>query len=282
MTRRVQGWLVAALAGAVPLWPAAAPGQAGAPIPLLPPATTTPPARQAPSPQGPAAPYQLPPPTPYQASPATPYQPGPPAQYYAAPPTPYQAAPYQAPPAPYQEAPETPPPEQQAPIVTTPLAPPNPPPLSGAPAASATPASPAPSASAPGASAAASPQAPAQAAQTPPAEQPAGPQPAPPPYPNDWVPAKAARLVVLDKIDSLSKDLTVSVGQSASYGALTITVQSCMVRPPTQPANATAFLVISDNHKDEPGFRGWTLANDPWLSMLQNPVYDVWVMGCQS
>jgi hypothetical protein len=115
-----------------------------------------------------------------------------------------------------------------------------------------------------------------------PPEEPAAPQPAPPQYPNDWVPAKTARLVVLDKIDSLSKDLTVEVGQSASYGALTITVQSCMVRPPTQPPNATAFLVISDSHKDEPGFRGWSLANQPWLSMLQNPVYDVWVVGCQS
>jgi hypothetical protein len=92
---------------------------------------------------------------------------------------------------------------------------------------------------------------------------------------------KAARLVVLDKIDSLSKDLTVAVGQSATYGALTITVQSCMVRPRDQPANATAFLVINDSHTDEPGFRGWTLKNEPWLSMLQNPVYDVWVMGCE-
>lgn len=125
------------------------------------------------------------------------------------------------------------------------------------------------------------PQTPAQAAQTPTPEQPATAQSAPPPYPNDWVPAKAARLVVLDKIDSLSKDMTVNVGQSASYGALTITVQSCMVRPPNQPANATAFLVVGDSHKDEPGFRGWTLANKPWLSMLQNPVYDVWVIGCQ-
>jgi len=87
--------------------------------------------------------------------------------------------------------------------------------------------------------------------------------------------------VVLDKIDSLSKDLTVAVGQSATYGALTITVQSCMVRPRDQPANATAFLVINDSHTDEPGFRGWTLKNEPWLSMLQNPVYDVWVMGCE-
>ena len=95
------------------------------------------------------------------------------------------------------------------------------------------------------------------------------------------MPETTARLLVLDKIDSLSKDLTVKVGESAIYGALTISVQSCLVRPPNQPADATAFLVIDDSHKDEPGVRGWTLANEPWLSMLQNPVYDVWVVGCQ-
>ena len=287
MTARFRRWLAVALAGAAPLWPCAAPGQGAAPIPLLPPAVTTPsvpagPSRQAPAAPyqtTPVAPYQLAPPTPYHATPATPYQATPPGQSYAAPPTP---APYRvAPPAPYQEAPETP--QQQAPIVTTPLArpiPPTAPPSGGPPPASAptasTPAAPAPTASSPPEA-----QAPAQATPPPPAE-PDTLQPAPPPYPNVWVPERAARLVVLDKIDAQSKDLTVEVGQSASYGALTITVQSCLVRPPDQPADATAFLVISDSHKDEPGFRGWTLANKPWLSLLQNPVYDVWVMGCQS
>jgi hypothetical protein len=94
------------------------------------------------------------------------------------------------------------------------------------------------------------------------------------------VPGGAARLQVLDKIDSTSKDLTVPVGQSTTYGALTIGVQSCVVRPPDQPPDAAAYLVITDSHKDEPGFTGWSLANEPWVSMLQNPIYDVTVMGC--
>lgn len=101
-----------------------------------------------------------------------------------------------------------------------------------------------------------------------------------PQWPNQWVPGGAARLQVLDKIDSTSKDLTVPVGQSATYGALTIGVQSCVVRPPDQPPDAAAYLVITDSHKDEPGFTGWSLANEPWVSMLQNPIYDVTLMGC--
>ena len=307
MTARFPRWLAAALAGAAPFSPTAAPGQYGAPIPLLPPTVTTPSA----PPQAPPAPYQTTPPAPYQLTPPAQYQATPPAQYYApptpyqaAPPTPYEAAPatpYEAAPpppyrplpsAPYREAPQAPPPEQQAPVVATSLTPSSP----GTPAAAAltppapaasAPAAPAPTASAPATASPAAPAAtgsapaPAEAAQTPPSTQPTAPEQAPPQYPNDWVPEAAAQLVVLDKIDALSKDLTVKVGQSASYGALNIKVQSCLVRPPDQPADATAFLVISDSHKDEPGFSGWTLANEPWLSMLQNPVYDVWVMGCE-
>ncbi len=252
-------WLVVALAGLASQWPGVAPGQNGAPIPLLPPTVTAPPTYEA----APAPPYQAAPAAPYQATPSTPYQ----------------------------EAPTTPPSEQSVPIVATPLAPPIPPtppassttppastPTASAPSATSAPAStsagPAPAAPAPAA------EAPAQAAETPAPAEPSPPE-APPEYPNNWVPETTARLIVLNKIDALSKDLTVKVGQSASYGPLTITVQSCLVRPPDQPANATAFLVINDSHNDEPGFRGWTLANDPWLSMLQNPVYDVWVAGCQ-
>jgi hypothetical protein len=271
---------------AAALWPALAPGQ-GAPIPLLPPTITTPATPYQPAP---AAPYPVAPPAPapYQPAPAAPpYQSAPP------PPAPYQSAPAgqdQSTPS-YQEAPAAPPPEQPAPIIATPLAPPpSPAPQSPnatptAPTASAPPPSaPTGSAPPPPAAGASSPsaQAPGQQAETTPLEQPAGPEAAPPQYPNAWVPETEARLVVLNKIDSLHKDLTVKVGESASYGALTITVQSCLVRPPSQPGDATAFLVISDSQKDEPGFRGWSLADEPWLSTLQNPVYDVWVVGCQS
>jgi hypothetical protein len=94
------------------------------------------------------------------------------------------------------------------------------------------------------------------------------------------VPQTGAVLRVLNKIDARSRDVTVKVGQTADVGSLSIKVQACDVRPPDQPADAAAFLVISEGHKDEAGFQGWTLADEPWVSMLQNPVYNVRVMGC--
>lgn len=99
-------------------------------------------------------------------------------------------------------------------------------------------------------------------------------------WPNKWVPQTGAVLRVLNKIDARSRDVTVKVGQTADVGSLSIKVQACDVRPPDQPADAAAFLVISEGHKDEAGFQGWTLADEPWVSMLQNPVYNVRVMGC--
>ncbi len=127
-------------------------------------------------------------------------------------------------------------------------------------------------------------QPPAQAEPSPPAgaqQAPSAEQPAPPQWPNTWVAQGTAEIAVLDKIEGVTKDLAVKVGQSVTYGSLTIAVQACVVRPPDQPADAAAFLVITDSHPDEPGFRGWSLENEPWVSMLQHPVYDVWVRGCE-
>jgi hypothetical protein len=139
----------------------------------------------------------------------------------------------------------------------------------------------------PGASAAgpATPAAPAPGTAAPGSAGPATPgQPAPgeaAPAPNPWLPKAAAIVQVLDKPDAQSTTLTIKIGQSATYRSLTIAVQACMVRPPDMPADATAFLTITDSHADQPGFRGWMLESNPSLNMLQNPIYDVRVKGCE-
>ena len=96
----------------------------------------------------------------------------------------------------------------------------------------------------------------------------------------DWIPRPVAELRALDKVDGRTATLTVPVGQSVTFGSLTIVVQACDVRPPDQPEDATARLVITDSHAGEPGFSGWILRSDPAVSMLEHPVYDVRVVGC--
>lgn len=131
--------------------------------------------------------------------------------------------------------------------------------------------------------------APDQTPQTAPAPQQTPPSPgsvqqsqpgSPQPMQLSWVPQGSAQLQVLDKVNAQSKVLTLKVGQQAQYGSLTIHVQACDTHPAGEPQDSAAYLTITDNHADAPGFQGWMLANEPSASMLQHPVYDVRVVGC--
>ena len=84
----------------------------------------------------------------------------------------------------------------------------------------------------------------------------------------------------LAKVNAQATELTVKVGQSATFGSLTIEVKACDIRPPDQPADATAYLHVTDSHPDSPGFDGWMLRDEPSVSMMQHPIYDLRVSGC--
>ena len=94
------------------------------------------------------------------------------------------------------------------------------------------------------------------------------------------VPATTAKIQALDKVNAQTTNLTVKVGQTATFESMTIAVKACVVRPPDQPADAAAFLQVTDNHPDAPGFTGWMLANEPAVSMMQSPIYDLRITGC--
>ena len=112
-----------------------------------------------------------------------------------------------------------------------------------------------------------------------PAAAPTSPVPAQVPA-TPWLPKDTALLQALDKVNARSQLLTVKVGQSANFGSLTIAVKACDVRPPDMPADATAFLTITDTNPKAPGFSGWMLKATPSVSMLAHPIYDVRVVGC--
>jgi hypothetical protein len=111
--------------------------------------------------------------------------------------------------------------------------------------------------------------------QTPPATPPATAE-----WPNVWVPAGVAKLEALDKVNAQASALTIQVGQSATFGSLTIMVKACVIRPPDQPADAAAYLHVTDSHPDSSGFDGWMLEDEPSVSMMQHPIYDLRVTGC--
>jgi hypothetical protein len=135
------------------------------------------------------------------------------------------------------------------------------------------------------------PTAPQAAQPTPPATPPqsatqTAPQntaPSPPqPILLNWQPQGSAQVQVLDKVNAQSAVLDVKVGQQGKFGSLTIQVQACKIHPADQARDSAAYLTITDSHADVPGFQGWMLANEPSASMLQSPIYDVRVVGCQA
>ena len=113
------------------------------------------------------------------------------------------------------------------------------------------------------------------------AQQPTQPPAPPAPLPNAWLPRPVADLMALDKVTARATPLAVRVGQSAAFGSLTIGVRACDVRPPDQPADATAFLDITDSHPGGAQFHGWMLVSAPPVSMLEHPIYDLRLAGCR-
>jgi hypothetical protein len=95
-----------------------------------------------------------------------------------------------------------------------------------------------------------------------------------------WTQMGTATLQALDKVNARGSTLVVKVGDTGHFGSLDIAVRGCFVRPPDLPADATAFLVIRDQHADKPAFSGWMVRSAPYMSMLAHPIYDVRVASC--
>ena len=110
-------------------------------------------------------------------------------------------------------------------------------------------------------------------------------------------PAAASNLVgeavvlrTLDKVTAQTQDYTVPVGDTLDYGSLSIAVRHCEVRPPEEIPETFVFLQIDDRRLDGSGetdepervYSGWMLGSNPAKAALDHPVYDVWVIGCQT
>jgi hypothetical protein len=107
--------------------------------------------------------------------------------------------------------------------------------------------------------------------------------PTPPnPSPTDtWLPRTTAEIQILDKVNAQSGVVTLKVGQVAENASLSITLRGCAIRPPDLPQDATAYIDVADSRKGAPGFHGWIFANEPSLSMLEHPIYDLRLLGCK-
>jgi len=95
-----------------------------------------------------------------------------------------------------------------------------------------------------------------------------------------WLPRQKATIQALDKVNARFATLTIQTGQTATYQGLTITLRSCLERPADQPADAAAFVTVTDKADPSRPVGLWLVRSAPAVSMLQHPIFDLRVMGC--
>lgn len=98
---------------------------------------------------------------------------------------------------------------------------------------------------------------------------------------DSWQGKSSAVVMVLNRIDSHTQQLSIPVGNTQEYETLKIEVKSCVVRPPGVSADSAAFLSIVDAHPTSKPFNAWMFEQEPALSVYENPVYNVQLVKCE-
>ncbi|MFD0858930.1 DUF2155 domain-containing protein [Roseovarius aquimarinus] len=86
----------------------------------------------------------------------------------------------------------------------------------------------------------------------------------------------------LEKVSGDIVDMTLSPGDAARIGPLTVELRECRYPQGDPAADAFAFLTIRDETVAEPIFSGWMVASSPALNALDHPRFDVWVLRCRT
>ena len=100
-----------------------------------------------------------------------------------------------------------------------------------------------------------------------------------------WLEAPSAKLQTLDKITARISQLNVALNNPERFGTLEITVSRCAYRPPEEPPENAAFLLVRDVGHDSnvppiEVFKGWVFSSTPAISGLEHAVYDVTLIAC--
>lgn len=101
----------------------------------------------------------------------------------------------------------------------------------------------------------------------------------------EMIQGTAAVMQGLDKVTARISTFEGRVGETVPFGTLAITVDACVKRPPDEPPESAAYLLVIDkptNRDAQQLFSGWMFASSPALNPLEHPVYDVWVIDCKT
>jgi hypothetical protein len=87
----------------------------------------------------------------------------------------------------------------------------------------------------------------------------------------------------LDKITARLTKFDVYMNETVQFGSLQITPRACYTEPVDEPQRTLGFAEV-----DRVGltgdsariFTGWMFADSPALNAIDDPLYDIWLVGC--
>ena len=100
---------------------------------------------------------------------------------------------------------------------------------------------------------------------------------------------RVATLGLLNKRNNLSQDVVLKVGEAKRVGNVIVKLATCERSLPWEsPPETGAFVQVFVEERERADqaltwhkvFSGWLFKNSPALSVVQHPVYDVWVKEC--
>jgi hypothetical protein len=96
----------------------------------------------------------------------------------------------------------------------------------------------------------------------------------------EWVAQGTAELRAIDKVMARTTTLTLKPGETARFGPLSVTLRSCVVRPPDRAPDAAAYLEIAEG-SNPALFRGWMIASQPQLALVEHATHDIRLFACR-
>jgi hypothetical protein len=100
---------------------------------------------------------------------------------------------------------------------------------------------------------------------------------------------RTATIGLLNKRNNLGQDVVLKTGEAKRIGNVVIKLAACeRTLPWESPPETGAFVQVFVEERKDAGsalawrkvFSGWLFKNSPSLSVVEHPVYDVWVKDC--
>lgn len=89
----------------------------------------------------------------------------------------------------------------------------------------------------------------------------------------------------LDKITGRPTQFLAAMNKPVQFATLTVVARYCYSTPQSETPETAAFIQITDKRPDQDErkvFSGWMYASSPGLNGLDHPLYDVWVIHCNT